>query len=133
MGTFLGFLVKNNDNNTVLDNSVLAEDGYKNNPNIQQDEDSYRDANGVLHRNVLPHAPSKAWVNTLELSEVQKAHIQTVFPNRKKTNITYWNDETNDYETADVYITDIDWITRKIDKLTNMRTYAPITVTIVEY
>lgn len=133
MGTFLGYFVKNNTNNTVLDNSILAEDGYKSNPNIQQDEDSYRDGDGVMNRKILPHEPSKFWVQTLELSEEMKAHVQTVFSSRKKTDVTYWNDETNNYEQAYIYIPDIDWTTRRMDKKTFARTYAPITITAVEY
>jgi hypothetical protein len=54
--SFQGYLIKNG--NTVLDNSILAEEGYKSNPDQQTDEDSYTDGDGILHRNVLSHLRS---------------------------------------------------------------------------
>ncbi|WP_167957969.1 DUF6711 family protein [Anaerosporobacter faecicola] len=139
MGTFQGYLVKNNTNNTILDNSILAEEGYKSNPDQQTDEDSYTDGDGKLHRNILSHLRSKIWIKTLELSETNKTHIQTVFPSRTTVNITYWNDERNDYVSGDFYIPDIDWVIKNIkvggttSNPTYTRTYSAIDLTLIEY
>lgn len=120
-------------NNTVLNNGILAEDGFKSNPDIQQDKDSYNDDNGDTQRTLLPHVKQKYWIKTKELTEAQKAHLQTVFPSRLTVTLKCWNDERNDYLTTKYYIPDIDWTIRKIDKVTKKRTYAPVEITLISY
>lgn len=128
---FEGWVIRNG--NTVLNNDLLADKGYKSNPDQQTDEDSYTDASGLLHRNILSHLRSKIWLSTNELSVTEKKHIQTVLPSRSVVTLTYWNDEREKYLSADFYVPDIDWVIQKIDKKTFARTYDPISVTLIEY
>lgn len=128
---FEGWVIKNG--NTVLNNDLLADKGYKSNPDQQTDEDSYTDGSGLLHRNILSHLRSKIWLSTNELSVAEKKHIQTVLPSRKVVKLTYWNDEREEYLSGDFYVPDIDWVIQKIDKSTFARTYDPISVTLIEY
>ena len=51
----------------------------------------------------------------------------------RKGKITYWNDETNAYEDAKVYIPDIDFTVNEIDKKRNMIFYASIRIALIEY
>ncbi|WP_455715329.1 DUF6711 family protein [Anaerosporobacter sp.] len=128
---FEGWVIKND--STVLNNDLLAEKGYKSNPDQQTDEDSYTDGDGKLHRNILSHLRSKIWLSTNELSVSDKLHFQTVFPSRSVVTLTYWNDEREVYESGDFYIPDIDWTIQKINKITKERTYEPISLTLIEY
>lgn len=128
---FEGWVIKNG--NTVLNNDLLADKGYKSNPDQQTDEDSYTDGSGLLHRNILSHLRSKIWLSTNELSLAEKLHIQTVLPSRSVVTLTYWNDEREKYLSADFYVPDIDWVIQKIDRETYARTYDPISVTLIEY
>ncbi|SHN03904.1 hypothetical protein SAMN02746066_04554 [Anaerosporobacter mobilis DSM 15930] len=128
---FEGWVIKNG--STVLNNDLLAEKGYKSNPDQQTDEDSYTDGNGKLHRNILSHLRSKIWLSTNELSVAEKLHIQTVLPSRRLVTLTYWNDEREAYLSGDFYVPDIDWVMQEIDKKTFSRTYEPISVTLIEY
>lgn len=128
---FEGWVIKNG--STVLNNDLLAEKGYKSNPDQQTDEDSYTDGNGKLHRNILSHLRSKIWLSTNELSVAEKLHIQTVLPSRRVVTLTYWNDEREAYLSGDFYVPDIDWVMQEIDKDTFARTYDPISVTLIEY
>lgn len=130
---FTGVLITNTSNSTTLDNSILAEDGYKSNPDMQQDQDSYNDDNGDLQRSILPHVRQKIWLKTNEISSTQKKHLQTVFPSRTTVTLQFWNDEREAYMTATFYIPDIDWTIRRINKDTNERTYAPVEITLISY
>lgn len=128
---FEGWVIKNG--NAVLNNDLLADKGYKSNPDQQTDEDSYTDGDGKLHRNILSHLRSKIWLTTNELTVAEKKHIQTIFPSRRVVTLRYWNDEREAYISGDFYIPDIDWTIQKIDKKTNARTYEPISLTLIEY
>lgn len=128
---FEGWVIKNG--STVLNNDLLADKGYKSNPDQQTDEDSYTDGSGLLHRNILSHLRSKIWLSTNELSVEDKLHIQTVLPSRRVVTLTYWNDEREAYLSGVFYVPDIDWVIQKIDKNTFARTYDPISVTLIEY
>ena len=51
---------------------------------------------------------------------------------RESVNLTYWNDEINDYSTADFYIPDIDWTIILIDDK-GQPIYEGIELTLIEY
>ena len=79
-----------------------------------QDLDSYRDANGVLHRTALTHVPNKvefetpAMLTDKTFSELM-SNIQTNFTNanERKASVTMYVPETNEYVTQDMYMPDI--------------------------
>jgi hypothetical protein len=128
---FNGYFIKANGN--ILPSYLIARKGYKSNPNIQQDLDSYRDGDGELHRNVLTHKPSKVWIKTISpLMYSEKLIIQSVFPNREVATVEYWNDESNSYQTAKFYIPDIDFTIDYIDKKGRL-VYTELEITLVGY
>ncbi len=51
----------------------------------------------------------------------------------RKANITYWNDETNTYTNAKVYVPDIDFTINEIDKKRGMVFYSSIRIALIEY
>lgn len=93
---------------------------YKVTKNVQ-DVDSYRDANGVLHRNALQHAPIKVELQTkpnLTNVDIEDffGNIRANFtvPAERKALVTAYVPELNDYITQDMYMPDIQFPIRKI-------------------
>lgn len=80
---------------------------------LVQDMDSYRDANGVLHRNALTHVPDKCefecvpLLTNTEMNAVLSA-IRSRFdvPLERKLSVTMYVPELNDYVTQDMYMPD---------------------------
>lgn len=79
-----------------------------------QDLDSYRDANGVLHRNALEHWVAKAEFETPPLKTNKQVatfmnNIASNYTNatEKKANVTLYIPETDSYVTQEMYVPDI--------------------------
>lgn len=79
-----------------------------------QDFDSYRDANGLLHRNALPHPCIKVEfeVKPMLTNEDVSAFMgairsRMINVTEKKVLISAYNPETDDYISAECYIPDI--------------------------
>ena len=126
---FLGYLLKIN--GSIFSNSFIAVDSYKATPNQEIDEDSYTDADGELHRNILPHTRSKIEFSTRHLNLAEKIMIQGLFPVRSEVLVEYWNDETNSYETGAFYIPDITYEPHTVTD--NNIVYKPIRIALIEY
>lgn len=84
-------------------------ESYTSSRNVQ-DLDSYRDANGILHRNVLPHIVHKA---EFETPIMTNAEFHTLLSNivSNMTNTTaqdvslkMFDEFTNSYHTGDFYM-----------------------------
>lgn len=78
-----------------------------------QDLDSYRDADGVLHRNALDHVPLKVELQTrpnLTNIDIEDffGSIRNNFTNasERKANVTVYVPEINDYVTQYMYMPD---------------------------
>lgn len=78
-----------------------------------QDLDSYRDANGVLHRTALDHVPIKVEFDTRNmLTNVEMAelfsNIRSNFSvtKERKASVTLYVPELDDYITQDMYTPD---------------------------
>lgn len=109
----------------------IAHHSYDATPNQKQDEDSYQDSSGELHRNILPHTRTKIEFNTPFMHLADKKEMQSYFPNRELMTIDYWNDEANQYETGKFYVPDIKFPYYDASD-TDIR-YNPIRVAIIEY
>lgn len=75
-----------------------------------QDLDSYRDADGLLHRNVLPHVPRKVEFDTVYLTRNQ---LRSFLDNIKRNlldatttdvTLTYYDEWTDSYKTGHFYL-----------------------------
>lgn len=105
---------------------------YKSTPNQKQDEDSYRDANGELQRNILPHTCSKIEFNTPHMHLSTKTEFQSFFSGgRDVLMLDYWNDEIGDYSSGKFYVPDITYEMYQITE--NDIIYKPIRVAFIEY
>lgn len=105
------FLIKVG-NYTIPSDKYIKASSYSVTRNIQ-DLDSYRDANGVLHRNALSHVPNKVEFETLpmltnmQISELFKNIADNyVLPKERKANVTLYVPELDSYVTQDMYMAD---------------------------
>lgn len=85
-------------------------DSYQTSPDQRQDLDSYRDADGILHRTVLPHTATKVEFETppllvkdfRALIDGIKANYTTLLA--RDCTLTYYDDETDSYKTGHFYM-----------------------------
>lgn len=118
MSTYKGYLLKAADG-TILDPFIKI-DTYSTTPDQRQDSDSYRDGYGMLHRTVLPDVVTTIKFTTLQLTLEEKMILQDAINSgridkqERKTTLTYWNDEINDYCTDTFYIPDVDFPVKRI-------------------
>lgn len=86
-----------------------------------QDADSYRDANGVLHRNVLEHESlvvefTVRSMNNIELERFYSAiRSNFISPKERRVSLICYMPELNDYITEQVYMPDPDFTIRRIE------------------
>ena len=83
---------------------------YQSSPAQRQDLDSYRDADGVLHRTVLTHTASKVEFETIPMSEhdfrgfMDSIVAQYINGPERKVTLTYYEEEYDRYVTGTFYI-----------------------------
>lgn len=103
-----------------------------------QDLDSYRDADGELHREALEKVAPKAEFETppmmtdedvnVFLSNIRRNYIDA---REKKASVTMWIQELNKYVTHDMYIPDITFTPYYADK--NKIIYNPTRIAFISY
>lgn len=135
---FAGYLLKVG--NYEIDGTYYINyDKYNVTRNIQ-DLDSYRDANGVLHRNALSHVPIKIEFETRE--NLTNTDVATFFGNissnyineaERKATVTAYVPETDSYVTQDMYMSDPQFKIKKIEPGTNVIKYESIRVAFIGY
>ncbi|MBQ1659043.1 MAG: hypothetical protein II059_04285 [Clostridia bacterium] len=136
MSNFQGYLLKFG--SEVFPNKYLDFDNQASTPNQRAEAEAYVDANNELHRITLPKYRTKIEYNTIDnLSLADKIAIQNVLSKglidsvQRKYLVTYWNDETNSYETSNFYIPDT---TFQIKKITSDNIiYRSFKLTLIEY
>ena len=136
MSNFQGYLLKFG--SEVFPNKYLDFDNQASTPNQRAEAEAYVDANNELHRITLPKYRTKIEYNTIDdLSLADKIAIQDVMSKglvdavQRKYLVTYWNDETNSYETSNFYIPDT---TFQIKKITSDNViYRSFKLTLIEY
>lgn len=110
---------------------------YSSTPDQRIDTDAERDNTGYLHRFTLPDGKTAITFSTHILDLDDKISLQQIFRSglinsvQRKYRVTYWNDETNDYDTGEFYMPDISYQIMDADSLTIR--YNPITVKLIEY
>lgn len=108
---YQGWLLKVGD--YPIDAKRFIKPGYSAYINVQ-DLDSYRDANGVLHRDALEHAPIKIeWETPAMLTDLDMEEFFTnirrnyIIPTERKVIVTAYIPELCDYVTKECYFPDI--------------------------
>lgn len=105
-----------------------------------QDLDSYRDANGVLHRNALDHVPLKIEFETRD--NLTNADMATFFGNirsnyinetERKALVTLYVPEYDEYVTQEMYMSDPQFKIKRIEPVTNIIHYESVRVAFIGY
>lgn len=111
--SFNGYLIKVGSYGDFF-NKYIESESYKIAKKVI-DVDSYRDANGILHRNALSHVSYTISfdirpVTNDEMEEFLSA-IRSNFSSslERKLSLTFYVPEDNNYVTADVYLPDIEF------------------------
>lgn len=121
--------------NKIMPNNYILE--YSIVPNQRLETDADRDQIGTLQRSTLPATKTKITLSTHILSLEEKIAFQNIYNSaitnklQRKCTVTYWNDETNTYNTGTFYIPDITYSVMDADS-TGI-TYNPITIELIEY
>lgn len=109
---YQGYLIKVG--NYTIPLKYIKADSYSVTLN-SQDIDSYRDADGLLHRNALEHKVAKAEFNTIPMltdAQVDEilGNIESQFTNaiEKKASVTFYVPEKRAYMTQDAYMADVE-------------------------
>ena len=129
---FSGYLVKVGSYTIPL--TFMKLESYKSAPDQRQDLDSYRDANGYLHRNVLPHTATKIEFETPYMTMKDFQTLLTGIKNNltssleRKCALTYYDEETNAYKTGTFYMPG----TMEY-QMFNKNIYAPSRFAFIEY
>lgn len=115
-----GYLIKIGDYTVPLE--LLAPKSYKAIPNIQ-DLDPFRNADGVLFRNALPHIPITMEFTTMEnltdteinsmLSEIKRNYTNE---QERRAIVTCYVPEWGEYVTQDMYLSQPEITIGEIDK-----------------
>ena len=129
---FQGYYIKVG--NYTIPLTFMKLESYKSAPNQRQDLDSYRDANGYLHRNVLSHTATKLEFETPYLTfKDMRSLIQNIRANytdelARTVELTYYDEETDSYKTGTFYMpgtVEYNWFNKEI--------YAPSRFAFIEY
>ena len=129
---FQGYYIKVG--NYTIPLTFMKLESYKSAPNQRQDLDSYRDANGYLHRNVLSHTATKLEFETPYLTfKDMRSLIQNIRANytdelARTVELTYYDEETDSYKTGTFYMpgtVEYNWFNKEI--------YAPSRIAFIEY
>ena len=117
---------------TKLPMKYIAHNSYGASPDQKQDEDSYQDGYGELHRNVLPHTRTKIEWNTpnmVHLTDLDE--LLRFFPDKDKIQVRYWNDKRLGYYTGAFYYPTIQF--NYYDSSDNDIRYNSIRLALIEY
>ena len=117
---------------TKLPMKYIAHNSYGASPDQKQDEDSYQDGYGELHRNVLPHTRTKIEWNTpnmVHLTDLDE--LLSFFPDKDKIQVRYWNDKRLGYYTGEFYCPTIQF--NYYDSSDNDIRYNSIILALIEY
>lgn len=128
-GYFLAF------GNTVLPNRYLS--AFSSTPNQRTELSAYRDNNNLLHRATSPNFKTKITFKTTPLFIDEKITVQNIIAGgytnyrERKAKVTYYNDETDTYDTGYFYIPDINFTIKYCSGKTIL--YEPVEITVIEY
>lgn len=104
-------------------------------PRQRMESDAQRDQNGNLHRTTLPNFKTSIKLTTHILNLAEKITLQNLISYatspQRKVQVTYWNDEINNYSSGWFYLPDIQFDI--MDASTSNIIYNPISIELIEY
>ena len=139
MSNFEGWLIKFGEQ--IMPNDYLLVEGWESTPNQRTEIDAYRDGNNLLHRETSENFKSKIVMSVADLDLADKIRFLDIVNSgmidakERKVEVTYWNDEINQYITSPTgfYIPDIKWVIESVDEEEKNIHYKKFTITLIEY
>ena len=139
MSSWRGYFIKATATGQIFPNEYIAWESYESEPNHREEIKAYRDDNTRNLTRVTAEGTktSLAFTTRENLHLNDKIAIQEFFTYaetnhlERKINLEYWNDESNDYKTADFYRPDIRFQIKKITD--DDIIYKEIKIDLVEY
>lgn len=136
MEEFKGYLLKFG--NAVLSNKYIQLNTFQVIPDQRTELSAYRDNNNRLRRTTSPNHKTTIKFQTvprLTLDEKRALQNQMLVGlldyNERKYSITYWNDESNSYDSGEFYMPDVTFPIRKITE--SSIEYDSISFEFIEY
>lgn len=136
MAGFKGWLLKFG--TQEFPHELIKYKSWKSTPNQRQEIKAWQDNNGKLHRDTVSHTRTKIEFETVddlgldEKMEIQRVMNSSMTDTRQRmADIEYWNDESNTYEKATIYVPDTTFPIAEIDD-GNIR-YSSIRIALIEY
>lgn len=135
-GTLLSIFDKSGKVATAFPLKWIAFDNYQVTLN-SQDIDSYRDADGNLHRNALPHKVGKIEFNTPYLKQSEVVALTQFFTSRfidaneKKLFVQYYCPEKDEMRTEYMYMADMNF--KIYSNSTKGYIYEPTRIALIGY
>lgn len=126
--SYNGYLLKVD--GVIFPNDLIAFGTFSLTPKQRQDLDSYRDSTGYLHRNILPHMPSKIEFTTKLLHDADRVALENILKNRDAFNLEFWDTE---YRSGKFYSPDIKYEIYDIEKVSGDIRYKPVRIAMIEY
>lgn len=133
---YSGFLIRVG-NFEISASEYINVESYKTARKIQ-DLDSYRDANGLLHRNALSHVPNTVDFETCNmLTDRQMSALMAgirsnyIDAKERKANVTFYVPELDNYVTQEMYMADPEFNMFAI--FDGVIRYKPMTISFVAY
>lgn len=130
---YSGYLLKFGNN--IMPNSYFIE--FSSTPDQRLENNAERDNTGYMHRSTLPNGKTSITFSTHILNLAQKIDFQNIInlgivnETQRKCQVTFWDDEINNYKTSYFYIPDIEY--QIMDAEEDDLFYNPISVELIEY
>lgn len=139
MAEFKGYLIKSTANDIIFPNKYILYEGWDSTPNHREEIKAWRDDNTRELFRITAEGTKTDFTIKIKggLHLADKIAIQEFFTNaevnhlERKIQLTYWNDEDNEYKTSYFYRPDIKFTIRKVTE--NDIVYNEYTISLVEY
>lgn len=124
---------------TVFPLSYVFTNSYSIVPNSRLDMGSFQDANGILQRNVIDHAPSTIELKTKPMTNIELSEMMRLMKgnyinvNERKVLLTYYCPDMDEYKEGTFYVPDIAFPINRVDQKTNTVYYNSFTLKFIEY
>jgi|LSQX01.3.fsa_nt_gb hypothetical protein len=132
---YSGYLLKFG--NTALPFKYIYPGTYKVSPSQTADLDSYRDANAVLHRNVVRNNIAKIEWETPYLTDTEVLTLMNIInagmtnAMERKVTVTFYQDDQGTYRTGNFYVPDITFTVYQANA--HVVIYMPTRIALIEY
>jgi hypothetical protein len=135
---YQGYLLKVG--SKVFPTSYIQGKTYKATPDQTMEWEAARDATGWLDRDTVQHKPSKIEFETIpHLTNADMRALHELFQTewtdelQRKASITFYNTRTDDYQTEEMYLPDIEYPIYSVDNDNMVVTYESIRFAFIGY